>query len=102
MRFRQTQSSTVRSACLTSIQRREREALHKDHALREAEARRSGWHSCYSRDLIAILFESSGILAPGVAALVGIAGASIGFWLTGAKRRARVVVPFSAGVLLGV
>jgi zinc transporter ZupT len=31
-----------------------------------------------------------------------MAGAAIGVWLTGAHRRARVVVPFSAGVLLGV
>lgn len=52
--------------------------------------------------MFAVLFESSGILAPAVAAVVGIAGASIGFWLTGVKRRARLVVPFSAGVLLGV
>ena len=52
--------------------------------------------------MFAVLFKSSGILAPALAAAVGIAGASIGFWLTGAKRRARVVVPFSAGVLLGV
>ena len=33
---------------------------------------------------------------------MGVAGAIIGLWLTGARRRARVVVPFSAGVLLGV
>ena len=29
-------------------------------------------------------------------------GAAIGLWLTGAHQRARVLVPFSAGVLLGV
>ena len=46
--------------------------------------------------------ESRDILAPGLAALVGIAGAALGLWLTGVQRRARVVLPFSAGVLLGV
>lgn len=39
---------------------------------------------------------------PVVATLVGIAGAAVGLWLTGARRRARVLVPFSAGVLVGV
>jgi len=33
---------------------------------------------------------------------VGIAGAALGLWLTGLRQRVRVVVPFSAGVLLGV
>ena len=33
---------------------------------------------------------------------MGWAGAAIGVWLTGMRRRARLVVPFSAGVLLGV
>lgn len=37
-----------------------------------------------------------------LATLVGIAGAIVGLWLTGASKRARVVVPFSAGVLVGV
>jgi len=37
-----------------------------------------------------------------VATLIGIGGALAGLWLTGAHRRSRVVVPFSAGVLLGV
>jgi zinc transporter ZupT len=40
--------------------------------------------------------------APALATLVGVAGACAGVWLTGAHRRARVVVPFSAGVLLSV
>lgn len=31
-----------------------------------------------------------------------MAGVCLGLWLTGASRRARLVVPFSAGVLLGV
>jgi len=33
---------------------------------------------------------------------VGLGGAALGLWLTGMRRRARAVVPFSAGVLLGV
>src|SRR5262249_217795 len=32
----------------------------------------------------------------------GLTGAALGFWLTAARRRSRVLVPFSAGVLLGV
>jgi zinc transporter ZupT len=39
---------------------------------------------------------------PGLATVVGLAGAAVGVWLTGAHQRIRVVVPFSAGVLLGV
>jgi zinc transporter ZupT len=37
-----------------------------------------------------------------LATLVGVSGAATGIWLTGARQRARVVVPLSAGVLLGV
>ena len=37
-----------------------------------------------------------------MATAVGIGGAVVGLWLTGAHRRSRIVVPFSAGVLLGV
>ena len=44
----------------------------------------------------------SGIAIPALATAVGVAGAALGIWLTGLRRRARVVVPFSAGVLLGV
>jgi len=43
-----------------------------------------------------------GITAPVLATFVGISGAALGLWLTGMRRRAHVVVPFSAGVLLGV
>src|SRR5215468_6886971 len=43
-----------------------------------------------------------GITAPALATLVGVSGAMLGLWLTGMRRRARMVVPFSAGVLLGV
>jgi len=40
--------------------------------------------------------------APALATAVGIGGAAVGVWLTGAHQRARVVVPFSAGILLAV
>jgi zinc transporter ZupT len=42
------------------------------------------------------------LTAPVLATVVGWAGAWVGIWLTGMRRRARVVVPFSAGVLIGV
>jgi zinc transporter ZupT len=45
---------------------------------------------------------SSGIAAPALATVVGLAGAALGLWLTGLRRRAQAVVPFSAGVLMGV
>ncbi|HLY19842.1 MAG TPA: ZIP family metal transporter [Bryobacteraceae bacterium] len=44
----------------------------------------------------------SGIGPPLFATLIGVAGVFLGFWLTTAGRRTRLVVPFSAGVLLGV
>jgi len=37
-----------------------------------------------------------------LATAVGIGGALLGLWLTGLRKQVRVVVPFSAGVLLGV
>jgi zinc transporter ZupT len=40
--------------------------------------------------------------APLMATVVGLGGAALGFWLTGLRKRARLIVPFSAGVLLGV
>jgi len=43
-----------------------------------------------------------GIAAPILATIVGILGAVLGLWLTGLRQRARAVLPFSAGVLLGV
>jgi len=49
-----------------------------------------------------LLLPTSGIALPLLATLVGVAGALLGLWLTSLRRRARVVVPFSAGVLLGV
>jgi zinc transporter ZupT len=45
---------------------------------------------------------SPGFAAPVLATVVGVCGAVLGLWLTGARQRARVVVPLSAGVLLGV
>ena len=37
-----------------------------------------------------------------MATAVGLCGAALGLWLTGVRHRAHAVVPFSAGVLLGV
>src|SRR4051812_17276445 len=45
---------------------------------------------------------SAGLTAPVLATGIGWAGAAIGLWLTGMRRRAKAVVPFTAGVLLGV
>lgn len=45
---------------------------------------------------------TSGIGPPLFATLIGVAGVFLGLWLTSAGRRTRLVVPFSAGVLLGV
>jgi len=45
---------------------------------------------------------TSGIGPPLLATLIGVAGVFLGLWLTTAGRRTRLVVPFSAGVLLGV
>jgi len=42
------------------------------------------------------------IAIPLLAAIIGVAGAALGLWLTGLRRRVQVMVPFSAGVLLGV
>jgi zinc transporter ZupT len=42
------------------------------------------------------------LLVPLLATIVGVAGAVLGLWLTGLRKSVRVVVPFSAGVLLGV
>ena len=48
------------------------------------------------------MFTGQGMGVPVAATLVALAGALLGMWLTSASRRARVVVPFSAGVLVGV
>lgn len=42
------------------------------------------------------------IALPLLATVIGVAGAVLGLWLTGMRRRTAVVVPLSAGVLLGV
>jgi zinc transporter ZupT len=56
--------------------------------------------------LLAVFVQSRGLAAPTLAAGVGALAAVSGVWLTGAGRKAqgvpRVVLPFSAGVLLGV
>src|SRR5262249_53986675 len=39
---------------------------------------------------------------PVLATVVGLCGAGLGLWLTGARQRSRWLIPFSAGVLLGV
>jgi zinc transporter ZupT len=44
----------------------------------------------------------TGIGPPLLATLAAVAGVFLGLWLSGARRRTRIVVPFSAGVLLGV
>jgi zinc transporter ZupT len=44
----------------------------------------------------------AGIGPPLFATCVGVAGVFLGLWLTGAHQRSRVVIPFSAGMLLGV
>jgi len=45
---------------------------------------------------------TSGLGPPLLATLIGVAGVFVGLWLTTAGRRTRLMVPFSAGVLLGV
>jgi len=45
---------------------------------------------------------SYSLLLAAVAAAVGIGGAALGIWLTGIRKRAQLVVPFSSGVLIGV
>jgi zinc transporter ZupT len=42
------------------------------------------------------------MIAPVLATTVGVASGILGVWLTGVERRSRLVVAFSAGVLLGV
>jgi len=51
---------------------------------------------------LASIWLQSGVVPPALAALVGCAGAALGVWLTGLRRRVAVVLPFSAGVLIGV
>lgn len=44
----------------------------------------------------------SGMAIAILATLAAVSGAALGVWLTGLRQRARLMVPFSAGVLLGV
>ncbi len=46
--------------------------------------------------------STSGIATSSLATAIGLAGAAAGLWLTGAHRTARMAVPFTAGILLGV
>jgi len=52
--------------------------------------------------LLTTIAPSHAVIAPVLATIVGVASGVLGVWLTGAERRSRLVVPFSAGVLLGV
>ncbi len=45
---------------------------------------------------------TAGLLTPTLATAVGVGGAAIGIWLTEARARARIIVPLTAGMLLGV
>lgn len=45
---------------------------------------------------------TTGIGPPLLATLIGVAGVFLGLWLTTAGRHTRLVIPFSAGVLLGI
>ena len=56
---------------------------------------------CYSGCLTPD-WTTSGIAAPALATVAGIAGAALGIRLTGMRERARPMVPFVAGILLGV
>jgi len=51
---------------------------------------------------LAPVWFQSGVVPPALAALVGCGGAALGVWLTGLRRRVAAVLPFSAGVLIGV
>ena len=42
------------------------------------------------------------LLTPSLATAAGVSGAALGIWLTEARARARVAVPLTAGILLGV
>jgi len=52
--------------------------------------------------LFSIFLTQAGIGPPIAAAAIAVCGAGLGLWLGGARDRARLVVPFSAGLLLGV
>jgi zinc transporter ZupT len=52
--------------------------------------------------LFAHFLTQTGIGPPLAATAIAVCAAVAGLWLTGARERARLAVPFSAGVLLGV
>lgn len=56
----------------------------------------------YIKELHPYIYPTPGIAFPAFATAVGLLGAVLGLWLTGLHARARIVLPFSAGVLLGV
>jgi zinc transporter ZupT len=45
---------------------------------------------------------SAGLAVPLLAAIIAVAGAALGLWLTGLRKRVQMMVPLSAIVLLGV
>ena len=47
-------------------------------------------------------WTTSGIVAPALATAVGVAGAVVGIRLTAMRERSRPMIPFAAGMLLGV
>lgn len=56
----------------------------------------------YSRELSPILFTQTGLGLCLAATVLAVCAAGLGLWLGAARARAPMVVPFSAGVLLGV
>ena len=56
----------------------------------------------YSRKLPDIFSTQTGMGPALAATAIAVCGAGLGLWMTGARERARLAVPFSAGVLLGV
>ena len=49
-----------------------------------------------------MIWLQAGVAPPALAALVGCIGAALGVWMTGMRSRIAAVLPFSAGVLIGV
>jgi zinc and cadmium transporter len=48
------------------------------------------------------MLPANGMSMPLIATAAAILGAALGLWITGARHNARVVVPFSGGLLMGV
>jgi len=49
-----------------------------------------------------LIWLQAGVAPPAMAAAIGCAGAALGVWMTGMRSRMAAVLPFSAGVLIGV